>query len=185
VQPNAACDAPAGTPNFAVAGRHRPLRLADDVERCPRLGPEFCTLGQFAAKRLARGHDHAELGVVLPGDVSEFNAVHAAGQIHVRQQQRQAVGEAPQNLLGGLRTIACDHVEITFLQQQTNHFPLYLIDFNDECLGAEGHRLSHLRLHFHRRGKAETTFGFGSNSRKSGNSVLRDCSFLIPLEFAS
>src|SRR5258707_12851579 len=62
-------------------GIGHPLRLADHIEWRPRLGPELGAIGQFLRQGPARRDDHADAGIVLPGDVRELDAVHVPGEL--------------------------------------------------------------------------------------------------------
>ena len=117
---------------------HHPFRLADHVERRPRLGPELDAIGQFLMQRFARGDDHPHLGIVLPGDVRELDAVHVAGELHVGHHQDQTAGGALQHQLRGLRAFAFDDIDLAFLQQQADHVALHRVVFDDEGGRAKG-----------------------------------------------
>jgi len=43
-----------------------------------------------------------------------------------------------QHQFGGLRAFALNDVDIAFLQQQADHFPLHRVVLDDQCGRAEG-----------------------------------------------
>ena len=75
--------------------------------------------------------------------MGERDPVHDARQIDVGHHQVEAATAALQHKLGGFRTLTRDDVEIAFLKQQANHFPLHRIVFDNERFSAKRSCLSH------------------------------------------
>ena len=75
--------------------------------------------------------------------MGERDAIHGTRQIDVGHHQVEVCPAALQHKLGGLRTLTRDDVEIAFLKQQANHFPLHRIVFDNERFCAKRSCLSH------------------------------------------
>ena len=83
-------------------------------------------------QRFARGDDHADFGIVLPGDVRKLDAVHIAGELHVGHHQNQAAAGALQDEFSRFGAFAFDDIDLALLQQQANHVPLHRVVFDNE-----------------------------------------------------